>query len=167
MPLSRRQLVLGGSGVALSGLALATALRRPRASGPPARSAPPPPGGSLCSSPTAPARASAAPRRPPLHVYALAKFVDPLPVLSRLSPGEPRADPDDAGARIVSYQVSMRETEVRVHRDLPPAKMWGYGGSVPGPVIETRTGEPFLVEWANDLPRAHFLPIDHTLHGAG
>jgi len=24
----------------------------------------------------------------------------------------------------------------------------------------------FLVEWANELPAAHFLPIDHTIHGA-
>ena len=23
-----------------------------------------------------------------------------------------------------------------------------------------------LVEWANELPAAHFLPIDHTIHGA-
>ena len=23
-----------------------------------------------------------------------------------------------------------------------------------------------LVEWANELPGAHFLPIDHRLHGA-
>ena len=26
--------------------------------------------------------------------------------------------------------------------------------------------QPLLVEWANELPRQHFLPIDHTLHGA-
>jgi hypothetical protein len=24
-----------------------------------------------------------------------------------------------------------------------------------------------LVEWVNALPEKHFLPIDHTLHGAG
>jgi spore coat protein A len=121
----------------------------------------------MCSSPTAPARAAAAPIRPALRVYTLAKFVDALPLLPRLSAGEPRADPEHAGARIPSYRVSMRETEVRVHRDVPPTRMWGYEGSVPGPVLETRSGEPFLVEWANDLPGAHFLPIDHTLHGAG
>ncbi len=24
-----------------------------------------------------------------------------------------------------------------------------------------------IVEWANELPAQHFLPIDHSLHGAG
>src|SRR6202012_3164499 len=35
-----------------------------------------------------------------------------------------------------------------------------------GPTFEVRRGEPILVEWANELPQRHFLPIDHTLHGA-
>ena len=29
-----------------------------------------------------------------------------------------------------------------------------------------RTGEDVLVEWANELPQEHFLPIDYRLHGA-
>ena len=37
----------------------------------------------------------------------------------------------------------------------------------PGPTIEARRGEPLLVEWVNELPDKHFLPIDHSLHGAG
>ena len=37
---------------------------------------------------------------------------------------------------------------------------------VPGPTFEVRSGKPVIVEWANDLPQRHFLPIDHTLHGA-
>jgi spore coat protein A len=60
----------------------------------------------------------------------------------------------------------MREMRVKLHRDLPPTMVWGYGGSFPGPVFETRSGEGLLVEWANELPTKHFLPIDHTLHGA-
>ena len=36
----------------------------------------------------------------------------------------------------------------------------------PGPVFDTRSGEGLLVEWVNELPAKHFLPIDHTLHGA-
>ena len=27
-------------------------------------------------------------------------------------------------------------------------------------------GEGLLIEWANELPDKHFLPIDHSLHGA-
>jgi spore coat protein A len=44
--------------------------------------------------------------------------------------------------------------------------MWSYGETVPGPTIEARTGHPLLIEWINSLPGKHFLPIDHTLHGA-
>ncbi len=38
--------------------------------------------------------------------------------------------------------------------------------STPGPTFETRSGEPLLVEWINALPNEHFLPLDHTIHGA-
>jgi spore coat protein A len=44
--------------------------------------------------------------------------------------------------------------------------MWGFNNSSPGPLFETRSGEGLIVEWANELPAKHFLPIDHTLHGA-
>jgi spore coat protein A len=60
----------------------------------------------------------------------------------------------------------MRETELRIHRDVPPTRGWGYAGAVPGPTLETRSGQGLLVEWANELPSSHFLPIDPTLHGA-
>ena len=60
----------------------------------------------------------------------------------------------------------MRRIETRVHRDVPPTAMWSYGETVPGPTIEARTGHPLLIEWANELPERHFLPIDHTLCGA-
>ena len=60
----------------------------------------------------------------------------------------------------------MAEILVKVHRDLPATRMWGYNGSSPGPVIETRSGQSVSIEWANRLPVKHFLPIDHNLHGA-
>ncbi len=60
----------------------------------------------------------------------------------------------------------MREMQVKLHRDLPPTVVWSYGDSFPGPVFDTRSGEGLLVEWVNELPTKHFLPIDHTLHGA-
>jgi spore coat protein A len=44
--------------------------------------------------------------------------------------------------------------------------MWSFGDTVPGPTIEARSGQPLLIEWVNSLPSKHFLPIDHTLHGA-
>jgi FtsP/CotA-like multicopper oxidase with cupredoxin domain len=42
--------------------------------------------------------------------------------------------------------------------------VWGYGSSSPGPTIETRSGQGLLVEWVNELPAKHFLPIEFFLH---
>src|SRR5271170_1822834 len=47
-----------------------------------------------------------------------------------------------------------------------PTHMWGFGGTFPGPTFDVSSGQEILVEWANELPHEHFLPIDHTLHGA-
>jgi spore coat protein A len=60
----------------------------------------------------------------------------------------------------------MRQVPTKIHRDVPSTPMWSYGETVPGPTIEARTGHPILIDWANALPTKHFLPIDHTLHGA-
>ena len=62
--------------------------------------------------------------------------------------------------------MAMREVRQKVHRDLPPTRMWSFENSFPGPTIEVKSGEGAIVEWANELPARHFLPIDHTLHGA-
>jgi spore coat protein A len=105
--------------------------------------------------------------RPPLHPAALRRFVDPLPIPKVAKAEGLRADPHDPDARIAYYRISMRETEMSVHRDVPRTRVWSYGGSVPGPTIETRSGTPLLIEWHNDLPSRHFLPIDHSLCGAG
>lgn len=61
----------------------------------------------------------------------------------------------------------MREKLVKVHRDLPPTRMWCFGDSFPGPTIETQSGQAVMVEWQNQLPAHHFLPIDHSIEGAG
>lgn len=61
----------------------------------------------------------------------------------------------------------MREADVRVHRDVPATRMWTYAGSFPGPTFETRSGHGLLVEWVNELPEKHLLPVDHTICGAG
>ena len=60
----------------------------------------------------------------------------------------------------------MRQFGTKLHRDLKPTLQWGYGSTVPGPTLETRSGQGLMVEWINLLPREHLLPIDHTLHGA-
>jgi spore coat protein A len=55
---------------------------------------------------------------------------------------------------------------MKFHRDLKPARIWGFNSICPGPTLEARKGEAILVEWVNELPSKHFLPIDHTLMGA-
>jgi spore coat protein A len=108
----------------------------------------------------------AAPAVPNLDPNTLARFVDPLPLLQVARPVDRRAAPDHSGDRVPFYRVAMQAVKVRLHRDLPPTPMWCYGGSVPGPLFDTRSGEGQLVEWVNELPSKHFLPIDYTLHGA-
>ena len=61
----------------------------------------------------------------------------------------------------------MREALIQVHRDVPPTRMWCFDASFPGPTIETESGRAAIVDWENRLPARHFLPIDHTLEGAG
>jgi spore coat protein A, manganese oxidase len=125
--------------------------------------------GSMCAGRSGAPAAVATPARArtPLHPEALARFVDPLPRPRVLVAKELRPDPTDPRRQIPCYRVPMREARVRIHRDVPPTRMWTYDGEMPGPTFETRSGEGLLVEWINELPGRHFLPIDSTLHGAG
>ena len=60
----------------------------------------------------------------------------------------------------------MRQFQAKVHRDVPPSTLWGYGGTFPGPTFDVRSGEPVRVDWVNKLPSKHLFPIDHSLEGA-
>lgn len=84
----------------------------------------------------------------------LKPFVDPLPI------------PPVLRANGNVLRVDMRETEQRLHRDLPATRVWTYGGCMPGPTIEAQSGKSLRVDWRNSLPGKHFLPIDHRIHGA-
>jgi spore coat protein A len=94
------------------------------------------------------------PAPPLLDPEHLASFVDPLPVPEVAKP---------TGGR---YRIPIREFFSKIHRDVPPTRFWGYGNSVPGPTIEARSGEEIMIDWPNQLPAKHFLPIDHNLMGA-
>jgi spore coat protein A, manganese oxidase len=102
-----------------------------------------------------------------LDPSTLTPFVDPLPVPSVMKSAGMRAHPEHAGEQIPFYRMAMREVRQKVHRDLAPTRMWSFEESFPGPTIEIRGGTGAIVEWANQLPARHFLPIDHRLHGAG
>jgi spore coat protein A len=96
---------------------------------------------------------------PMLHPLELPPFVDPLPLPETARPALHN------GHRTLT--VSMQEVHTKVHRDVPPTRMWSYGPSALAPLIEARSGEPLQITWVNNLPARHFLPIDHSLHGCG
>ena len=77
----------------------------------------------------------------------LPPFVDALPVPRRLVATE------HDGRLTVPMRVGMH----RFHRDLAESRIWGYGGTIPGPTIETERGQPVAVEWRNELEGA--LPV--------
>src|SRR5215831_14397351 len=104
--------------------------------------------------------------RTKLDASALTPFVDPLPIPEIAKSTEFRPSPADAAAKLPYYRIPMREFSAKLHRDLKPTRQWGYAGSSPGPTFETRSGQGLLVEWVNELPESHFLPIDHSIHGA-
>jgi spore coat protein A, manganese oxidase len=104
--------------------------------------------------------------RTQLDVNSLAQFVDPLPIPEIAKSNELRPSPDNRAIKLPYFCIPMREFYAKVHRDLKPTRQWGYGGSSPGPTFETRSGQGLLVEWVNELPASHFLPIDHSIHGA-
>jgi spore coat protein A len=104
--------------------------------------------------------------RPLLNPNSLEKFVEPLPIPGIIRPTGARPSPENPVGVVPHYRLAMRQFMSKVHRDVKPTRHWGFEEGSPGPTIETRSGEALLVEWANELPKAHFLPIDHTVHGA-
>ena len=66
-------------------------------------------------------------------------FVDELP--------RPRLAQPDAGraGAAANYTLRMVETQLKVHRDLPPTTLWTYNGMFPGPTIEAWSNEPVQV----------------------
>ncbi len=104
--------------------------------------------------------------RPTIDPNSLAPFVDPLPIPELARSTEYRPSPTDPTVKIPYYRLPLRQIQSKVHRDVKPTRVWGIGSSSPGPTLEAQSGGGILVEWANELPTAHFLPIDRHLHGA-
>jgi spore coat protein A, manganese oxidase len=96
----------------------------------------------------------------------LTPYVDPLPLPPLAKPAGMRPSPDDPSQQIPYYRMAMQAIESKIHRDLPATRMWGFANCSPGPTFEARSHQGLMVEWVNNLPHKHFLPIDHTLHGA-
>jgi len=101
---------------------------------------------------------------PQLDPAKLAPFVDPLPIPAVAKPVGTRLNA--VHKQVPLYRIPIQEFFSKIHRDVPATRFWGYGGSVPGPTIEARSGVEIAVDWPNHLPAKHFLPIDHNLMGA-
>jgi spore coat protein A, manganese oxidase len=104
---------------------------------------------------------------PLLDPNSLVPFVDPLPLPTVARPRGHRGAPGKPGDTVPFYRIGMRAIAAKLHRDLPTTNLWSYGGCVPGTMFEAQSGRGMLVEWVNELPAKHFLPIDYSLHGAG
>jgi spore coat protein A len=101
-----------------------------------------------------------------LDTNALTRYVDRLPIPTFIQRSGLRPSPVHPASRIPYYRVSMRQFQARLHRDMPATTLWGYAGMCPGPTFEVRRDQPILVEWCNELPPRHLLPVDHRIHGA-
>ena len=93
---------------------------------------------------------------PPHHSPNMKRFLDKLPI-----------PPTRRAAAGQALNIPMTEFRQKLHAQLPPTRLWGYQGIYPGPTIEAQSGIPLAVNWSSKLPTTHFLPVDHTIHGAG
>lgn len=99
----------------------------------------------------------------PSKPETIPKYVDELPYPYLARPVRQYNNySDDAPL----YQISMTEGKHKFHKYFPPTRIWGYNGTYPGPTIEVMKDTKIKVKWINELPLKHFLPVDHTLHGA-
>lgn len=73
----------------------------------------------------------------------LTPYTDELRVPPVLRPGRKEA--------LNGLDIELTTTWVRLHSQLPPTKVWAYGGSFPGPTIEVRRGRRLRVAWTNRL----------------
>ena len=82
----------------------------------------------------------------------LTKFVDALPLPGTLKSVGTMQRPGFASGPL--YNVPVTELTQKLHRDLPATKVWGYGGSYPGPTIAAQSGTTVYVRYLNNLPDA-------------
>jgi FtsP/CotA-like multicopper oxidase with cupredoxin domain len=71
------------------------------------------------------------------------------------------------------YQLDVQNTNWSFHRELPPAPLFTYNGTLPGPMIQARYGEPIVVRINNQLdPKSQGFGMPdtathlHNMHAA-
>ncbi len=76
-------------------------------------------------------------------VTELTPYLDALPTPRRLKPSR--------AGDAYRLSIAMVNASLRLHSQLPPTKLWTFGGSFPGPTIEVRRGQRTQVTWINRL----------------
>jgi spore coat protein A len=61
--------------------------------------------------------------------------------------------------------VHIRKVQARLHRDLPLTQLWGYGSTSAPVLFEERGHRGVLIDWINQLPPKHILPLDPPRKG--
>ena len=92
---------------------------------------------------------SAGPQLTALNRAPIQKYVDELPKLQRIQ------IPTHKG--FYDLNLTLQQTSVKLHRDLPAFPAFTYNQSFPGPLIEVESGEGLRVHWLNQLPSQHVL----------
>jgi len=72
------------------------------------------------------------------------------PITSVYGPGA--ANPTYNFAPQKFYELTAKETPIKLHPDYSPTTMWAFDGVVPGPLIKAKYGEPVMVRFHNHLP---------------
>jgi spore coat protein A len=99
-----------------------------------------------------------------LDATKLSPFVDPLPLPEQMFSKERRSSAAHKAVGAPYYRITIREIWHKMHRDLPPSRMWSYGKSGAPVLFEARKDEGVLIDWWNALPARHFLPLDSPMH---
>jgi spore coat protein A len=86
----------------------------------------------------------------------LAKFVDvlPLPIGPAFT-----YQPNAMVGGVPYYEIPVTAFTQKLHRDLPPTYLWGYGGTFPSRTIEATVGKPIRVRFRNDLKNKDVHPV--------
>ena len=95
-----------------------------------------------------------------LDAAKLEPFVDPLQLPLLMHAEGRRSSAIHSAANAPYYRVRIKEVACKMHRDLPPSNMWSYGENSAPVLFETRSHEGVLIDWVNELPSKHFLPLD-------
>jgi spore coat protein A, manganese oxidase len=97
-----------------------------------------------------------------LDPLTLTKYIDPLPIPAVASQAAPNY-----------YEIGAWQIQQRLHSQLPPTTVYGYGtsqatASYPGPTIVAQKGVPIQIKWTNHLGMTHILAyaFDPTLPAA-